>query len=82
MITSASAIAAPKMSAFIAVIVAELELRDVQRQVFRADFVERAHDAALEDAPEAFNRIGVDRADDVLPRVVIDRLVIVVPQTP
>ena len=52
----------------VAVVVAELELRDIQRQVLGADFVERANDAALEDRPEAFNRVGVDRADDVFVR--------------
>ena len=49
-----------------AVVVAELKFRDVQRHIFGADFVERADHAALEDRPEAFNRVGVDRADDVL----------------
>ncbi len=49
------------------VVIAELELRDVQRHVFAADFVEAADDAALEDRPEAFNRIGVDCSDDILP---------------
>lgn len=43
----------------VAIVVAELELRDVQRHVFRAHLVERADDAALEDRPEAFNRVGV-----------------------
>ena len=45
-----------------AIVISELKLRDVQRQIFAADLVITAHDAALEDAPEAFNRIGVDRA--------------------
>ena len=40
-------------------------------QVFPANLVEGANDPALEDAPEALNRVGMDRADDVLvPRVV------------
>lgn len=46
-------------------VVAELKFRDVQRHIFGADLVERAHDAALEDRPEAFNRIGVHCADNV-----------------
>jgi hypothetical protein len=46
-------------------VVAELKFRDVQRHIFGADLVERTHDTALENRPEAFNRIGVDRADDV-----------------
>jgi hypothetical protein len=49
-----------------AVVVPELKLRDVQRHVFAADLVEAADDAALEDAPETFNRVGVNRADNVL----------------
>src|SRR5438552_15027611 len=50
----------------IAVVVAELEFRDVERHVLGADLVEGADNAALEDAAEAFNRVGVDRADNVL----------------
>ena len=57
-----------------AVVVAELKLRDVQRQILGADLVERADDPALEDAPEAFNRIRVDRADNVTFRGVVDAL--------
>ena len=54
------------------IVIAELKLRDVQRQILVADLVERADDAALEDRPEAFNRVRVDRADDVLLVAVID----------
>jgi hypothetical protein len=49
-----------------AVVVAELKLRDVQRQIFGADFVERPHNATLEDAPETFNRIGVNSTNNIL----------------
>ena len=49
-----------------AVVVAELEFRDVQRHVLLADLVERADNAALEDRPEALNRLSVDCADNVL----------------
>jgi hypothetical protein len=48
------------------VIVAELERRDIQRHVLGADLVEATDNTALEDQPEAFNRIRVDRADNVL----------------
>jgi hypothetical protein len=48
------------------IVVPELKLSDVQRHVSRADFMERADHAALEDRPEAFNRVGVDRTDHVL----------------
>ena len=49
-----------------AVVITELELSDIERQVLAADLVERAHDAALEDTPIALNRVCVDRADHVL----------------
>ena len=43
-----------------------------------ADFMETSHDAALQDRPKAFNRVGVDRADDVLANMmaiaVVDKL--------
>ena len=56
----------------LAVVVPELELRDVQRQILGADLVERADDPALEDRPEAFNRVRVDRTDNILAGRVID----------
>jgi hypothetical protein len=59
----------------IPVVVPELELRDVERQVFPADLVVRADHAALEQRPEAFNRVGVDCADHVLLGGVVDGLV-------
>src|SRR6185437_12063388 len=57
------------------IVVSELKFSDVQRKVFLADFVEAADDAALKDAPESFNRVGVNRADDVTASLVIDALV-------
>ncbi len=39
--------------------------------------MESTDDAALEDRPEAFNRIGVNSANSILLAVVIDRLLIV-----
>jgi hypothetical protein len=56
----------------IPVVVPELELRDVERQVFPADLVVRADHAALEQRPEAFNRVGVDCADHVLFAVMVN----------
>jgi hypothetical protein len=50
----------------LAIIVAELKLRDVQRHIFGAHLVERVDHAALEDRPETFNRVGVNRADHVV----------------
>jgi len=55
-----------------AIVIPELKFRDIKREIFSANLVERSDDSALEDRPEAFNRIGVDRADNVLPARVID----------
>ena len=53
------------------IIVPELELRNVEMQVSFANIVECPHDSALEDAPEALNRISVHCTDNVLmPRVI------------
>lgn len=59
------------------VVIAELKLRDVQRQVFRADFVECADDAAFHQRPETLNRIRVNCADNILFGYVPDGLAIV-----
>ena len=42
-----------------AIIIPELELRNVVWHVLGAYLVERADDTALEDAPKTFNRLGV-----------------------
>jgi hypothetical protein len=49
-----------------AIAVAELKLRDVQRQIFATYSVVASHDTALNQRLEALNRIGVNRADYVL----------------
>src|ERR1700730_6366150 len=54
------------------IVVAELEFRNIQRHVFGAHLVERAHHAALEDGPEPFDCLSVHRADDVLSFGVVD----------
>ena len=54
------------------VVVAELELGNIERHVFGAHLVERADHAALEDRPEALNCLRVDRADNVLTLGVVD----------
>jgi len=56
------------------IVISELKLRDVQRQIFAADLVIAAHDPAFEDAPEAFDGLGVNCTDNVLAFVVIDAL--------
>jgi hypothetical protein len=55
-----------------AIVVAELKFSDIQRHVFGAHFMERAHDAALEDRPEAFDCLSMDGADHILAFCVID----------
>jgi hypothetical protein len=49
-----------------AIIIPELELCNVKMQVLFADIVECPHDTALEDAPKAFNRLGVNSTDNIL----------------
>jgi hypothetical protein len=49
-----------------AIIVPELELCNVKVQVFLAHVMGCADDPTLEDAPEAFNRLGMDGSDDIL----------------
>ena len=59
----------------VAIVIPELKFRNVQRHVFGADPVECADDPALEDPPEAFNRVCVDRADNILPSGMVNRAV-------
>jgi hypothetical protein len=56
----------------LAIVISELEFGNIQRQVFPADFVEASHDPALQDRPEAFNSLRVDRADNVLMRAMVN----------
>ena len=60
------------------VVVAELELVDVKREISRAYLMEVPDDAPLNQRPEAFNVLGVNRADDILPLGVVDNLVRVI----
>ena len=54
------------------VVIPELEFRDIKGEIFAADLVVGADDAALKSAPKAFNRVGVDRAKNVYARIVVD----------
>src|SRR6266446_4455806 len=56
----------------LAIIVAELELGNIERKILFADFVEGADATALNQRPETFNRVGVDRADHVIAPGVIN----------
>jgi hypothetical protein len=55
-----------------AIIIPELELRNVKMQVFLADIVECANDATFEDTPEALNGLSMNSADNVLVFGMID----------
>jgi hypothetical protein len=65
-ISSASRYSRSKNVIVEAVIVPELKLRNVKMQILFADVMKGADDPALDNAPKAFNRIGVDRADHIL----------------
>jgi hypothetical protein len=69
---SAACYRASKHIGVVPVVIAELKFRDVQRQIFGAHFVERADHAALEDRPEALNRVGVNCTDHILALAVIN----------
>jgi hypothetical protein len=56
------------------VVVSKLKFSDIQMQIFLADLVIGSDNAALEDRPEAFNRVGVNCANDVLANCMIDKL--------
>ena len=50
----------------LAIVIPELEFRNIERHVLATYFMKRPHDAALEDRPEAVNRIRVNRTDNIL----------------
>src|SRR5258708_25100085 len=55
-----------------AIVIAKLELIHVERKVLTRDLMERADDAALYHRPEAFDGVGMNRAENVLMACVID----------
>jgi hypothetical protein len=63
------------------VVVSELKLRDVQRHIFRTHLVERTDATTFEDRPETLNRVRVNRTNNILLAMVIDRLPIVFGQS-
>jgi len=54
------------------IVVAELKFGDVQRQIFAADLVVGANNAALQDRPKAFDSIGVNSADNIVAAALAD----------
>jgi len=63
------------------IIIFELAFRDVEREIFSADLVIAADNRPLEDRPEAFNRVGVYRADNVALGGMMNALVRVIGQS-
>jgi hypothetical protein len=61
------------------VVVAPFELRNVQREIFAADFVKAAHDAALQERPETVDCLSVDNAVNVLASGMADRPMLLEP---
>ena len=57
------------------VVIAELELSHVQRQILTAHFMERTHHATFQDGPEAFNGVRVDGTDHIVALGVVDGFV-------
>ena len=55
-----------------AIVIAELEFGDIERQIFSADLVETADHPALNQRPEPFDGLRVDSADNIFPARVID----------
>src|SRR5690348_15651010 len=62
----------PEYVRVLSVVVPELELCDVEREVLLINLVIRPDDAALQDAPESFNRIRVNGPHYILPVAMTD----------
>jgi hypothetical protein len=60
----------------VSVVISELEFGNIQRQIFAADFVEAAHDAALQERPKAIDGLRMDNAVNILPGAMADGLVL------
>ncbi len=58
-----------------ALVIAELELVDVEMQVLLADFVECADDSTFHDGPKAFYGVGMNRSADIFPIRMMDHAV-------
>jgi hypothetical protein len=62
----------------LSIVVAELELGDIERHIFAAHFVECADHATLENRPETFNGLSVNCANDILPSRMVNSRVRVI----
>jgi hypothetical protein len=72
---SAACYRGPRNIDVLPIVIAELKFRDVQRQIFAADLVMGADNVTLKNAPEAFNRVGMDSTNYVFALRVLDDLV-------
>lgn len=61
------------------IVIAELEFGDIERHIFPAHLMERADYATLKDRPEAFNRLSVNCANDILTSRMVNSRVWIVP---
>jgi len=57
------------------IVISELEFGNIEREILRADLVEGSNHAALNQGPEAFDRVCVNRANHVLPSEMVNGLV-------
>jgi hypothetical protein len=73
--TSASCQNCPEDIGILAVVEAELKLREIEREIFFAYVVKRAHNPALQQRPEVFEIIGMDLAAHVFAFGMINRFV-------
>src|ERR1700720_3469176 len=73
--TSATRYEQSKRVCLVPCVVAELEFVDVEGKVGIAHLVEVADDAALQQRPETFDVLSVNRANDILAFGVVDDLV-------
>src|SRR6266852_6599937 len=75
---SASCYCCAKDVRIVPIIVAEFEFSDVQRQVFAADLVKAAHDAAFQERPKAVDRLSVHDAINILPSGMAHKAMVIV----
>src|SRR6266851_8129738 len=74
-IASASCYCCPENVGIVAIVVAELKLIQIQRQVFLAYVVIRADDSSLKKRPKILNVVGVNNAAHVFATAMTDSFV-------
>jgi len=77
--SSASCHHVPEYIRVLTIVMPEREFRQVQRQIFLAHLVVRAHDSTLQERPEGINVRSMDVAAHVLALAVFNGFVIVIP---